>query len=95
MQALTLQDKQPFTLCYKCYDFNSILLLAITSEPDNICFKIHVNPQTNRVFISYLFYQTANSLSDQLLKETISNNQKSFHQFIWMIKKSISFDYGV
>ena len=95
MQALTLQDKQTFTLCYKCYDFNNILLLAITSEPDSICFKIHVNPQTNQVFVSYLFYQTVDSLSCQLLKETISNNQKLFHQFIWTIKKSISFDYGV
>jgi len=57
MQTLTLQDKQTFTLYYKRYDFNSILLLAITSEPASVCFEFCVNPQTNHVFISQLFYQ--------------------------------------
>ena len=93
MQALTLQDKQTFTLYYKRYDSNFILLLAITPEPASVCFEVRVNPQTNQVFVSHLFYQ-AYSLSCQLLKEAISNNQKLFHQFIWGIKKNISFDYG-
>jgi hypothetical protein len=93
MQTLILQGKRTFTLYYKRYDFNNILLLAITSEPASVCFEFYVNPQTNHVFISQLFYQ-AYPLSYQLLKETVSNNQKLFHQFVWMIKKSIFFDFG-
>jgi hypothetical protein len=94
MQTLTLQGKRTFTLYYKRYDSNFILLLAITRKPVSVCFEIRVNPQTDQIFISQLFYQ-AYPLSYQLLKETVSNNQKLFHQFIWTIKKSISFDYGV
>ena len=97
MQTLLLQDKQIFKLYYKCYDSNNILLLVMISEPTSVCFEICVSPKTNQVFISQLFYQAYPQSYQlyQLLKETISNNQKLFHQFIWTIKKSISFDYGI